>query len=411
MLIAKLRLPAFGGSNLSLKQGMTSLVLLTVFALNLFAGIALFSGLGGTEGRASARVTPGLAAAVKGQGAEPAPLLFRPDVAPQDAVAINAAVPVANGPNPSATAFVLAAKNGIDANRAIDCLTSAIYYEAATESDDGKRAVAQVVLNRVRHPAYPNSVCGVVFQGSERTTGCQFSFTCDGSLARRPMAAYWNRARAIAQEALAGKVFAPVGWATHYHTNYVVPYWSSSLVKAAVIGTHIFYRWTGGWGRGPAFADKHAGVEPDVTGLGRRTEVQMVATGEATDAAAAAAAAAANDFAKLTPEQRALIEKGPDGKVLPPSSMDSFQRAVLRRYEPTQGQQVSRLLAQAAAGDKAVSNRWALTGQADGQTQTPFGKQPDKAAAPKTAEAKPAAPVELEGVRKLTPVSDRPVSE
>jgi spore germination cell wall hydrolase CwlJ-like protein len=411
MLISNLRLPAFRKLNLSFRQGMASFVLVTVFALNLFAGIALFSGLGGTEGRAVARVTPNLAGAVRAAPA-PEPLTFRADVAPQDAVAINAAVPVVDGPNPPAKAFVLAAKSGIDANRAIDCLTSAIYYEAATESDDGKRAVAQVVLNRVRHPAYPNTVCGVVFQGSERATGCQFSYTCDGSLARRPMAAYWNRARAIAQEMLAGKVFAPVGWATHYHTNYVVPYWSSSLVKAAVIGTHIFYRWTGGWGRGPAFADKHAGVEPDVTGLGRRTEVQMAATAasDAAAAAAAAAAIAANDFAKLTPEQKALIEKDPNGKVLPPSSMDSFQRAVLRRYEPTQGQQVSRLLAQSAATDRAVSNRWALTGQAEGQTQTPFGKQPEKAAPAKTAEAKPAAPVELDGVRKLTPVGDRPAS-
>ena len=405
MLIAKLRLPVLGKPNLSLKQGLTSFVLLTVFALNLFAGIALFSGLGGTEGRAVARVTPSLAAAVRGAPA-PEPLTFRTDVAPQDALAINAAVPVAEGPNPAAKAFVLAAKNGIDANRAIDCMTSAIYYEAATESDDGKRAVAQVVLNRVRHPAYPNSICGVVFQGSERATGCQFSFTCDGSLARRPMAAYWNRARAIAQEMLAGKVFAPVGWATHYHTNYVVPYWSSSLVKAAVIGTHIFYRWTGGWGRGPAFADKHAGVEPDVTGLGRRTEVQMASVTDAAAAAAAAAAIAANDFAKLTPEQKALLEKDPNGKLLPPSSMDSFQRAVLRRYEPTQGQQVSRLLAQAAAGDKAVSNRWALTGQTEGQKQVPFGKE----APARTAEAKPAPPVELDGVRKLTPIADKPAS-
>ena len=412
MLFANLRLPAFRTPTLSAKQGLTSFVLLAIVALNLFAGVALFSGIGGTEGRAVARVTPGLAGAVRAAPA-PEPLQFRPDVAPQDAVAINAAVPVVQGPNPAASAFVLAAKNGIDASRAVDCLTSAIYYEAATESDDGKRAVAQVVLNRVRHPAYPNSVCGVVFQGSERTTGCQFSFTCDGSLARRPMAAYWNRARAIAQEALAGKVFAPVGWATHYHTNYVVPYWSSSLVKAAVIGTHIFYRWTGGWGRGPAFADKHAGVEPDVTGLGRRTEVQLAAASTPTDAAAAAAAAAAiaaDDFAKLTPDQKAMLEKGPDGKVLPPSSMDSFQRAVLRRYEPTQGQQVSRLLAQAAAGDKAVSNRWALTGQADGQKQTPFGQKEDKAPA-KSAEAKPAAPVELDGVRKLTPVGEKSATE
>jgi spore germination cell wall hydrolase CwlJ-like protein len=400
MLTANLRLPAFRMPNVSLKHGLASLVLLTVFALNLFAGIALFSGLGGTEGRAVARVMPGLPGQVRGAlPPAPEPLQFRADVAPQDAVAINAAVPIANGPNPAASAFALAAKNGIDATRALDCLTSAIYYEAATESDEGKRAVAQVVLNRMRHPAYPNTVCGVVFQGSQRATGCQFTFTCDGSLVRAPMASYWNRARAIAQEALAGKVYAPVGWATHYHTNYVVPYWSSSLVKVAVVGTHIFYRWTGGWGRGPAFADRHAGGEPDVSALGRRTNAPVMSAEAMTPEQAAA-------MAKLTPEQAALAEKGPDGKPLPPSSMDSFQRAVLRRYEPMQHAQVTSMLAaQAAAGDKAISHRWALSGQGTNDKAVPFGKKVEKAAPadPKSAEAKPAAPVELEGVRKVEP--------
>ena len=396
MLIANLRTPAFRMPNLSLKQGLASLVLLTFLALNALAGMTLLTGM---EGPANARVTQGMAAELRAQlPPAPEPLQFRPDVAPQDAVALNAAVPVATGPNPPATAFQLAAKNGIDMNRALDCLTSAIYYEAATESDDGKRAVAQVVLNRVRHPAYPNTVCGVVFQGSQRTTGCQFSYTCDGSLARAPMAAYWNRARAIASEMLAGKVFAPVGWATHYHTNYVVPYWSSSLVKAAVIGTHIFYRWTGSWGRGAAFADRHAGAEPDVTGLGRRTAVQM--------AAAAVPADVAAELAKMTAEQIALTEKGPDGKPLPPSSIDSFQRAVLRRYEPMQQSQVTSMLtAQAAKTENTISNRWALSGQVDESKQTPLGQKVEKApaAAPKTAEAKPAAPVVLEGVRKAEP--------
>src|SRR3546814_17339709 len=68
----------------------------------------------------------------------------------------------------------------------MDCLTAAIYYEAAQESESGKRGVAQVVLNRARHPAFPSSICGVVYQGSERKTGCQFTFTFDGSLARKP---------------------------------------------------------------------------------------------------------------------------------------------------------------------------------------------------------------------------------
>ena len=145
--------------------------------------------------------------------------------------------------------------------RALECLTSAIYYEAAQEPTDGQRAVAQVVLNRVRHPAFPNSVCGVVYEGSTRPTGCQFTFTCDGSMARAPMPDLWNRARKVAEEALNGAVYAPVGLATHYHANYVVPYWASSLVKTAVEGAHIFYRWAGGWGQPAAFNDRWSGTE------------------------------------------------------------------------------------------------------------------------------------------------------
>ena len=119
---------------------------------------------------------------------------------------------------------------------ALDCLTQAVYYEAGFESEAGKRAVAQVVLNRVRHPAFPKSVCGVVYQGSERTTGCQFSFTCDGSLARIPARTAWGSARQVAQSALSGWVERSVGTATHYHANYVVPYWASSLDKIVQIG-------------------------------------------------------------------------------------------------------------------------------------------------------------------------------
>ena len=103
---------------------------------------------------------------------------------------------------------------GIDKARALDCLAKAVYYEAASESEGGQRAVAQVVLNRVAHPAYPKTVCGVVYQGSQRRTGCQFSFTCDGSLARKPSATYWARALAVSRRALSGQVYAPVGLAT-----------------------------------------------------------------------------------------------------------------------------------------------------------------------------------------------------
>ena len=190
----------------------------------------------------------------------PEPFVLQP-VAPDTAAAMNAAIPVVDGYNPAARPFRLTAASAIDRMRSMECLTSAIYYEAASESDDGQRAVAQVVLNRLRHPTYPNSVCGVVYQGSERSSGCQFSFTCDGSLLRKPSASGWARARRIAAEALSGKVYAPVGHPTHYHTYQVLPYWASSLAKSAVIGAHIFYRWNGGWGRPSAFTQSYSGRE------------------------------------------------------------------------------------------------------------------------------------------------------
>lgn|GEM_PF-4771981 len=180
----------------------------------------------------------------------------------ETALAANAAVPVSALPNPSAKPFVFGSGSEVDWNNATACLTSAIYFESAIEPEDGQRAVAQVVLNRVRHPAWPNSVCGVVFQGVERVTGCQFTFTCDGALRREPHPALWKKAQVIAKEALAGKVFTPVGLSTHYHTDWIVPYWADSLVKAQVVGTHIFYRWMGGWGRPAAFRSRYSGSEP-----------------------------------------------------------------------------------------------------------------------------------------------------
>lgn len=184
-------------------------------------------------------------------------------VAPEDAVKINAELPFAVGPNPAARPFSIAAGGAESRERALECLTSAIYYEAGQESLSGQQAVAQVVLNRVRHPAFPASVCGVVYQGSTRTTGCQFTFTCDGSLARAPERASWNSAREVARAALNGFVQPAVGNATHYHANYVAPYWAPTLAKTAAIGAHIFYRWSGGWGLPKAFAKPWSGREAD----------------------------------------------------------------------------------------------------------------------------------------------------
>jgi Cell Wall Hydrolase len=161
----------------------------------------------------------------------------------------------------AARPFVLRAGT-VEHSRALKCLTDAIYYEAANEPDAGQRAVAQVILNRMRHPTYPNSVCGVIYQGSERATGCQFSYSCDGSMARIPARASWLRAQRVAAQALAGSVYAPVGMATHYHATYVYPYWAPSLNFVGTIGAHRFYSWKGSAGRPSAFFRSHAGREP-----------------------------------------------------------------------------------------------------------------------------------------------------
>jgi hypothetical protein len=179
------------------------------------------------------------------------------------------------------------AGTGITHLRAQECLSQAIWYEAASESEAGQRAVAQVVLNRVAHPSWPNSVCGVVYQGSERATGCQFTFTCDGSLSRRPAGASWAQAQRIAAEALAGSVYAPVGLATHYHTLWVNPYWASTLDHIGTIGAHRFYRNRGASGQASAFKGSYAGLEPVVAG---RTTPSPVGTSATLPVAAAAPA-------------------------------------------------------------------------------------------------------------------------
>lgn len=188
------------------------------------------------------------------------------DVSPEDARAFNASVPlVAGGIDPARPYHMLGGPE--DVARARDCLAAAVIYEAGDDAV-GEQAVAQVVLNRLHHPAFPKSVCGVVFQGSERSTGCQFTFTCDGSMARRqPGEAAWKRAREVASAALDGFVYKPVGLATHYHTDYVVPYWQSSLDKIAQVKTHLFFRWTGVWGTPAAFRRTPLTAEPPVAQL------------------------------------------------------------------------------------------------------------------------------------------------
>lgn len=380
---AALRIPAWKLPDLTIRNASATAMLALTAMLYLLAAASL-SGIGIEDGRPVATLGRTYSAAVPaGAPPKPEPLAFR-DVAPQDAVAINASVPISKAPNPAARPFILNVASEVDRIRAIECLTAAVYYEAATEPLDGQRAVAQVVLNRVRHPAYPNSVCGVVFQGSERVTGCQFTFTCDGALSRTPHAGLWRQARQVAEAALAGKVFKPVGWSTHYHTNWVVPYWSSSLVKAAVVGTHIFYRWEGGWGRAPAFRFGHSRTEPAVAKLSHLSAVPA-------------------ELAEGELPVDGVPGADPEGVQLVNENFDLSKRAVVRHYEPTQGQAVAAILtSQAKSGEAASTSThlWSLTGGNLGSSQAPLGKRQEGA-------TKSALPTELTGVRR---VGDTPPS-
>ena len=149
--------------------------------------------------------------------------------------------------------------------RAETCLAAAVYYEAGDQALEGRQAVAQVVLNRLRHPSYPKSVCGVVYQGAALGR-CQFTFACDGSLARAADVRGWREAQAIADQALEGFVSAAVGASTHYHTLWVHPAWSARMTPTRRIGAHQFYEMadaashlTGVYaGSEPAFPDRGA---------------------------------------------------------------------------------------------------------------------------------------------------------
>ncbi|MEW6537159.1 MAG: cell wall hydrolase [Pseudomonadota bacterium] len=180
-----------------------------------------------------------------------------------EAQRLNAAMAPASGALRPALPFVFKG-SAQDRRRALRCLTQAVYYEAALEPENGQAGVAQVVLNRVRDPNYANTVCGVVFEGAERVTGCQFSFTCDGSLGQTPVGWAWERARKVAEHALNGAVAQEVGTATHYHADYVHPWWAPTVAKVTQIGAHIFYRWKGVYGETAAFRKTYNGREPAI---------------------------------------------------------------------------------------------------------------------------------------------------
>ncbi|MEL6780935.1 MAG: cell wall hydrolase [Pseudomonadota bacterium] len=131
------------------------------------------------------------------------------------------------------------------------CLAEAVYYEARSESVSGQLAVAEVIANRVRDHRYPNSICEVVYQGATRTTGCQFTFTCDGAMAVKPRGWRWEKAQSVAAHVLMDVHERRTGAATHYHATYVDPVWNSGLIRTNKIGAHIFYRFPQGgeWAR------------------------------------------------------------------------------------------------------------------------------------------------------------------
>ncbi len=176
-----------------------------------------------------------------------------------------------------------------DRARAVECLAEAVYYEAADQPLEGREAVAQVVLNRVRHPRYPKSVCAVVFQGAARASasagGCQFTFACDGSRRRTPDLRGWRAAEAVAEQALDGFVLAAAGSATHYHALYVHPGWSASMTPVLQVGAHRFYSLSGGPG---ALTGAYAGGE---SGPPARTAALLLASREPAMRAAAPTAA------------------------------------------------------------------------------------------------------------------------
>ncbi|PHR94396.1 MAG: hypothetical protein COA69_02025 [Robiginitomaculum sp.] len=124
----------------------------------------------------------------------------------------------------------------------VQCLSEAVYYEARSENSTGQKAVAEVVLNRVKNKHFPNTICSVVYEGAERTTGCQFSFACDGSTAQLPSGKSWEHSKRVAEHMIMG-ASAPMTWrATHYHTTGVAPKWAPMLRQTRQYETHVFYR-------------------------------------------------------------------------------------------------------------------------------------------------------------------------
>jgi hypothetical protein len=195
--------------------------------------------------------TPGVARAAALASATPAPA----DATPIEIAAAPVSVPsgpmtprgfetdIADEPDVADSSRYAGLINPDHLAREQRCLAEAVYFEARSEPEEGQAAVAQVILNRVKSGLYPTSVCGVVYQNRQRHLACQFTFACEGKSLRVSDAEAWNTARRVAREVMDGKTYvADVGGATHYHADYVRPYWSRRLKRMDVIGRHIFYK-------------------------------------------------------------------------------------------------------------------------------------------------------------------------
>ena len=126
-----------------------------------------------------------------------------------------------------------------------ECLSRAIYFEARSESELGQLAVAKVILNRVKSTNYPNTICGVIYQGSQRPNSCQFSFACDGRADKPKYGKPWRQAKVVAKRAMNGNnQLQVISTATHYHADYVKPRWAGAMSRLIKIGSHIFYQGT-----------------------------------------------------------------------------------------------------------------------------------------------------------------------
>ncbi|MDR6624044.1 cell wall hydrolase [Caulobacter segnis] len=206
--------------------------------------------------------------------------------------------------------------NALESSRELECLADAVYYEARGETPSGQAAVAQVVMNRVRHPAFPKSICGVVFQGAYHRTGCQFSFACDGSMRRARDVSAWNRARKVAARALSGAIGNQVGSATHFHTINVSPVWGPRLMRVTQVGMHIFYR----FGRRTA-SPTHL---PTVDDIAPSDIASLTADGKPP------VVYAANAIARVEPVSTSAGQGGPLGPVTEPASAPTADKAIAK---------------------------------------------------------------------------------